>query len=407
MFSKKSQYPIGLEISDSSLKLVQLGKIGDKIKIQALGKVVLPENTIIEGDIKNADIFKASIKEALSKPIFGSFSTSEVVASLPSIKTFIKLIKIEKTPNNVADIIETEIEKEIPVSLENSYYDWQIIEEDSNYHKVLVGVAPKNIVSQYIETLQMSKLSVLALEIESLPISRALITEESPDSNNSNKHLSFKFLKRLRRNEENDKNNNDKKNKKKNYGIIELEEDRTKMIIYARNSIITSIAMPISGKKVTKQISESLKIDYSQAEKAKIICGLDKNKAQGIISEILSSNLKNLISKIKMTIDFFESHYPELGPLDEILLCGSNSTIKDLDKSIEEALTIKTSFGNNFLHINQDPKKFNQILSQKHEINSKLLKTRQNTTLSVTQNSSQEYSIAIGLALRNIFICNE
>lgn len=406
MFSKKSQYPIGLDISDYFLKAVQLGKFGDKIKIQALGKINLPEGVIIDGEIKNVDKLKESIRALLSKPKLGSFSSSEVVASLPSPKTFIKLIQTEKSPNRLKDVIENEIEKEIPVSVENTYYDWQVIEEYSDYYKILVGVAPKDLVNQYIEALRTSRLSVVALEIESLPITRALLIEESPTYGAEHKRINFGFLKKSKKKEDVQQVSKNEE-AKKNYGIIDIGENRTKMIIYAKNSIITSISMPISGQKITKQIAKSLEIDDDQAEKAKIICGLDKQKAQGIINEILTSDLEELIKKIKMTIDFFEAHYPNLGPITEILLSGGSSSIKDLDRTIEEALTIKTTFGNNFIHINQDLNKFNQDLSETHKINTKFLKIKQNKTISINQNSSQGYTTAIGLALRNIFICND
>jgi len=406
MFSKKSQYPIGLDISDYSLKAVQLGKSGDKIKIQGLGKINLPEGVIVSGEIRNVDKFKENVRTLLSKPKFGSFSSSEVVASLPSLKTFIKLIRMEKTPNRLKDIIETEIEKEIPVSIENTYYDWQVMEERSDYYKILAGIAPKDLVNQYIEALRTSKLSVVALEIESIPISRALLREESPTFGIEHKHINLGFLKNSKKNTGIQKISKNE-DAKINYGIIDLGENQAKMIIYARNSIITSISMPISGQKITKQIAESLEIDDDQAEKAKIICGLDKHKAQGIINEILTSDLDGLIKKIKMTIAFFETHYSDLGPINEILLSGGSSDIKDLDRTIEEALTIKTSFGNNFLHLDQDLDKFNQELSETRKANAKFLKIKQNKPISLNQNSSQGYTTAIGLALRNIFICND
>jgi Tfp pilus assembly PilM family ATPase len=59
-FSANSTYPLGLDISDLSLKLVQLNKVGNRIKIQALSRLNLPKDTITKGEIKNqAELIKA------------------------------------------------------------------------------------------------------------------------------------------------------------------------------------------------------------------------------------------------------------------------------------------------------------------------------------------------------------
>lgn len=405
MISKNSQYPIGLDISDLYLRMVQLKKTRDKIKIQSLGKIMLPEGTITDGEIKNKEEFKNAIHKLLSNPKIGAFGSQEVVASLPNIKTFIKLIEIEKSPNKIEDVIESEIEKEIPVNIENNYYDWQIIEEHSAYYKILVGVAPRNLVDQYIETLESAKLSIVAMEMESISITRALLSEESPNFNNEHSRLKVKFLKRKDNKKEDKKNI--PANIKKNYGIIDIGAKRTKMIIYSKNSVITSISMPISGLDVTQKIAKALDIKEDDAEKAKIICGLDDSKAQGIISKILTENVNSLIEKIKKTIDFFESHYPNLGTIDEIIISGSGSNIKNLDAKIEEILTIRTRQADIFLNLDEDTEKIYKDLADNPKINSKFLKSKQNTTLSIDQDPIREYATAVGLALRNVFICNE
>ena len=142
-FAQNSNYPIGLDISDLSLKLIQLSKAGNLIKIQALSKVDLEEGLIIDGEIKNKDRLVKKIKELISNPKYGKVSSNNVIACLPEAKTFIKLIEIENTPNKLSDIIETEIEKYIPLSTDEIYYDWQTIKNSSDKELVLIGVVPK------------------------------------------------------------------------------------------------------------------------------------------------------------------------------------------------------------------------------------------------------------------------
>ncbi len=373
-FSNNSHNPIGLDISDLSLKLVQLKNSGRKIKIQALGKIDLEDGLIKNGEIKNKQATAKAINKLIAKPKIGTISSRDVVACLPEAKTFIKLIKIEKSPNNIADIIGTEIQKYIPMSIKEIFVDWQIIGEQEDKYLVLIGAAPQNIVNQYINLLNEAKLSVSALEIESTAICRSILAEESP-----------KF----------------KGAYNKNYGIIDIGAKRTSMIIYSKNTIVITISIPISGLEITRRIAKTLDIKNKQAEKAKIICGLDKNKAQGIISDILSDMIKNLNNKINETINFYNNHYHNLGPLNEFILCGGGANIKNLSQIISQAHKINTRDGNPFINLNEPPEKLSKNFIETHKLDIPISK---NKNISIKQNSSLSYTTAIGLALRNIFI---
>ena len=63
LLTNNSAYPIGLDISDLSLKLVQLNKVRDRIKIQALSKLSLPKGIIISGEITNKPELIKAIKK--------------------------------------------------------------------------------------------------------------------------------------------------------------------------------------------------------------------------------------------------------------------------------------------------------------------------------------------------------
>lgn len=374
IFGKKSKFPIGLDISDLSLKLIQLKQKRGKIKIQALGRQILPKGVIENGEIINEEEVIKAINKMISKPKYGTVSSDEVIACLPETKTFIKTIRIEDNPNKISDIVEHEIEKHVPFSIDEMYYDWQTIKKSENYSLVLVGAAPKKIVDQYTQLLNNAKLSIRALEIEPVSICRSLLPEES-----------MKFDRKI----------------SKNYAILDIGAKRTSIIIYAHNTIITSISLPISGEETTEKISKTLEISHDQAEKAKVICGLDKQKAQGVICEILSEKIDNLITRLKETINFFYANYGDLGPIDEITLCGGGSNIKNLEQVIFESTKIKTIHGDIFINLAEIEEKFSGILEEKHYIKDK------NKTAVYTQTSIFAYATTIGLALRGIFLKDE
>ena len=387
LLANNSTYPVGLDISDLSIKLVQLNKIRDKIKIQALGKLTLPLGVITNGVINDrAELIKA-IKKIIAAPGYGKVSSEEAVVCLPESKTFIKRIEVAKSPNSLADVIGAEIEKHVPMSKSEIYYDWQVTAELADKYQVLIGAAPKEIVDQYAQLLDDAKLSVAAMEIEPTAICRCLLKEEAPEAKPAAAPLKPGRTARL------------------NYGIIDIGANHTCLIFYSDNTIVFSVSMPISGEEITAKISRTLDLTPEQAEKAKIICGLDETKANGVIKKILEETIKNLISKIKEALDFYENYYG--GKLNKILLCGGGGNITELGKIIAQEFSIKVETADALTNLDETGEKFNPIFMEKHSFDAKLLKndsSREGNNLSIQQNSGSTFTTAIGLALRGIFI---
>lgn len=372
-FFKNSKSAIGLDISDLSLKLVQLTRARGSVKIQALNRVGLEKGIIDNGEIKNEKELANGINKLISNPKYGSISAKDVVACLPETKTFVKLITVEKTVNDLSITIESEIEKYVPFSKDEIYYDWQMIEQDSENYTVLIGAAQKSVVDQFLNLINLTKLNLVALEIEPVAICRCLLNEESSGYKGPYNN---------------------------NYGIIDIGAKRSSMLIYSKNTIVTSASIPISSEAVTEKISEVLKIKRDQAEKAKIICGLDENKAQGIIKDILTEMISKLNNKIKDVIEFYYANYPERGQINKLILCGGGSNINNLADIISQTFSIETVGGDSFANINESAS--NKNFTETHKLDFKISKEKTSKPLIAKQNTSLSYTTAIGLALRSL-----
>lgn len=373
IFKKKSSYPIGLDISDLGFKLAQLDKTKTLPAVQALGKSEIDKNIINQGIINDQEAAAKAIKKICYKPQVGSFSTDEVVACLPETKTFIKLIEIEKGANPISEIIGSEIERYVPLERKQVYYDYQIISQDDQSYSVLIGAAPRQIVDNYIEMLRMSGLSPVAFEIEPVALARALLNEEMPDFS---------------------------ENRKKTYGIIDIGAIRSSFVVYSANTITFSISIPISGEGITKKIAETLKIDQEQAEKSKIVCGLDKSKAKGIVHDVLNESMQQLIDRINDGFEYQNTHYADYGTVEKMIICGGGANIKNLDNILSQELGIEVELGDAFANISQTSDDFSKHFTETHKLDEKNITSE---AISVEQNTSLNYATAIGLALRNIY----
>ncbi|KKQ61329.1 MAG: Type IV pilus assembly protein PilM [Parcubacteria group bacterium GW2011_GWE2_38_18] len=356
-----SNFPLGIDISDLSIKICQLNKIGNNIFIQATAKSDLPKGMIEDSRIIKKTELINLIQDLVSNPKMGKFSSTDIAVCLPENKTFVKLITIEKNPNDLAEVIKIEIEKYIPMAVEEMYFDWQIIKNLPQGQLVLIGAAPKAIVDEYSQLFNNSGFTVSAFEIESTAICRALLKEES---------------------------NKFKEQEITNYGIIDIGEKQTSMIVYSSGTILFTVSMPISGEMITQKIADSLQIDFDQAEKAKILCGMDKDKAAGVVGGIIDKVIEELVDRIEDVNKFHDYHYSDYGKINKLLLCGGGSNILNLHTTLKNKLGIEVEIGNT-----------KSNLSSKEIINKiPLLKK-----VDIIENEPG-WATAIGLALRGVFV---
>ncbi|MBI4652682.1 type IV pilus assembly protein PilM [Candidatus Kuenenbacteria bacterium] len=307
-----SQPAFGLDISDLSLKLIQLRKFRNEIKLHSSNEMPVPAGYIVSGVIKKPKEVVELIQKTIKTSLGNKILTSNVVVSLPETKTFIKLIEIFQTENKkFKEVIKEEIGRHIPLTDEEIYFDWQIIQKitKNNEQKIqiLIGAAPKNIVDFYTDILKKAGLMPQAFEIEACAIVRDLIQEK----NNSPRI------------------------------ILDLGASCSSLIIYNNGTIQFSISIPLSGEKITEKIAEKLKITLIQAEKAKKICGFDEKKCEGITKEILAEYLFELSEEIKKILMFHKTYFAFQGTFKEMLLCGGASNLIGLDVYLSEQLGLE------------------------------------------------------------------
>lgn len=367
LLSFPSKYPLGIDISDLSLKLAQLQSRRHKITLQTLSRVSVPEGYITAGIIKNKAGVVELLKNLARETILGKATSKEVVACLPETKTFLKLLTLSRSEENIANLIKSEIEKNIPYELSEVNYDWQVINKSGREQKILVGVIPKSIADSYAEILEAADLFPVALEIEAAAIVRSVLP------------LAYRSPKTTL--------------------IVDIGATRSSLIAYAGNAILFTVNLPVSGKKYTAIIARELNLDLAKAEEAKIICGLDPNAAQGIIAATLAQMSNELITKIKAALKYLANYYPANSEIGAIYLCGGGANLKGLPALMTEQLNIPAQVSDVFTNIAVGSKQTDKYLQEEFV-------TAKNITphYQRRQNISPTFATAVGLALRGIYI---
>jgi hypothetical protein len=168
----------GLEISDSSLRLILLSenKKTGLLAAKQFFEQELSSGIIVNGEIKNEAKLSAALinfKKSLKIPV------DYVVASIPSGQIYTKTLAFPKNidEEKLNEAIKLAINFQFPYKAEAVYYSWEINSE-KNPQKVFIAEAPKSIINPYINCI-FKAFNLIALEFHSASFSRAAVLEKN------------------------------------------------------------------------------------------------------------------------------------------------------------------------------------------------------------------------------------
>jgi len=210
----------GLDISELSIKAIQLKKLDNGFYLQAWNNMEIPEGVISEGNIIDEAKF-VNILDDLIKKINGKLTTNYTSLCLPETKTFIKLVNVSYKDNNLIKSLENALTQHIPIPLNELSYDWQVVSDNKNKKvaQILVGAAPVKLIEEYTSIVKKVNLKPVALEVEAQSIVNSLFGLGKNKTNSF-----FEEIKKLKISKKNNKKLNPKTQQ-------EIYTEKSKIII--------------------------------------------------------------------------------------------------------------------------------------------------------------------------------
>ncbi|MBU4204792.1 type IV pilus assembly protein PilM [Patescibacteria group bacterium] len=327
----------GLDVSNSSIKIIQLKKSGKLFKLVSWGETQIEPGVIENGEIKNEDKFLGLLKQAIRNVKGKKIKTKNAVVSLLEKKTFLGIIQLPMmTKEELRSAITFQAENYIPLPINEVYFDFQVIPLDSKIKDrcdVLLIAFPKKIIDQYLTIFKKAGILPIALETESQAITRVLSKNNAEGSS---------------------------------FFVINFGKSNTIFAAFSDHSLHFSSSIPISSQDLTKAISQSLKVKLEEAEKLKLKYGLrasQGSKKEGEeVSKAIEPIFNDLCKQVKKYISYYRTYgYPEYSNADEnntkskkiekIILCGEGANLRGLHDFFSSRLEIPIKLANPWLNI--------------------------------------------------------
>lgn len=324
LFGNKKIQAFGLDISDTSIKVMELRRNRGLLHPTGLASLLLYDKVIHSNMIINPQRLADNIKAALNS---AHINSKYAVCSIPEAKSFVRNLTLPPmTESELDTAVPTELSQDIPIPVDQVYLDWQIIHQDSDKLELLVTASPKAYVDALVESLKLAGITPIAMELESQATARALIGPQD---------LSRNIL------------------------IADLATMQTSFIIVEAGVIQYTSSMPIAGKALTESIAQQFNIPPESAEQIKQGAGLVA-MVDGInIRASISPLLDNLAEEIKKILRFFTER-EDHKTIETIMLCGGTAKLAGITDYLSEKINSETSglnvvLGNPWVNISQEP----------------------------------------------------
>ena len=335
---------LGLDISDRSIKYVELGKKREEIFIRRFGGHLIPRGLIEAGEIKDKEKLIGLLKN-LQKELKSKY----LIIALPEEKAFLARVKLPMMKEEeIRGALELQLEEHIPLSINEAIFDFNVTREvsGSNYIDVCLIAFPKKVVEDYRDVFIKAGFIPLVLEMEMQASARTIVPQ----------------------------------NEKKTLVVVDFGQTRTSFSIVSRNEVQFTTTIRVAGEELEKALMRNLKVDQIQAEKIKKESGFRKSKENEKIFNSILPIISVIKDEIGKCINYWNSNFGDndLKKVSKILLCGGDSNLFGFSEYLSYELKLPVEPGNPWVN----------IFSFEEHIPEIELK------------DSLSYAIALGLALR-------
>ena len=341
-----------LDIGKFSIKIVELEKVNDKIKIVNLDSITIVEDL----DTYNIDKLSksqisASIQDLSSNLNIKPKKIKNLISSLPGTYVDTRQVSILDMPDNeLLQALELEAKKHVPLDGTEAIIDYHHIGKDTHELdkiNLLLTTTTKNHIKDHAEILKNSGFKPGIFDTD--PIALCNLLQFSYDLPDTGANV-----------------------------ILDIGHSSTSLIVFGNNTSYFSREIDIAGNQISKSLVRDNSIRYSEAEEKKHKEGInafdsENEDSEDTISVEKRTILNDLVDEIRKTLRFYMKNNSQAF-FNQFYLSGGCSKMIGLGGFIADSLNVKV------------------------EIINPLNKVEYDKTL----DNPGEFSIAIALALRGL-----
>jgi Tfp pilus assembly PilM family ATPase/Tfp pilus assembly protein PilN len=164
---------LSLNINNQNIRFLQTA--GQRIT--RFGTIELPPGLVKDGNILNPEKVAAIITAGFTRQ---GVQAASAIVSMTGMSFIYRVLSLPPVKADLlTEALQRATQKEINVSLEELYLDWQIISENQKQTDIFVVGSPRTSVEALFRTLELAKIKIGAVDLNSLALARMVNQAEA------------------------------------------------------------------------------------------------------------------------------------------------------------------------------------------------------------------------------------
>jgi type IV pilus assembly protein PilM len=314
---------LGLDISSTSVKLLELSRSGGEYRVESYGVEPLPENAVVEKNISDIEGVGEAIQRLVDRCKTKVKLAAVAVAGSAVITKTIEM-GAQLNEDEMENQIQVEADQYIPYPLEEVAVDFEVqgpSPRSEEQVEVLIAACRRENVEMREAALELGGLKAKVVDIEAHCMQRA-----------------FELVRGQFAEEEDEED--------QVIAIVDIGATMTTL------SVLTSSGAPYTreqlfgGKQLTEEIQRRYSLSVEEAGLAKKQGGLPEDYE----TEVLQPFKEAVVQQVTRSLQFFYSS-SAYDDVDHIILAGGTSSIEGLAEMVAAKLGTPCSIANPFVNM--------------------------------------------------------
>ncbi len=315
-FGKKNRPLLGLDITTSSVKLIELSRSGRGYRVEAYAAEPTPPNAVNEKNIVDAQAVGSAIRRAAKR---AGTKCRDVAIAISGDAAITKIIQMPSSLNekDLEGQVEIQADQYIPFPMEEVSFDFEVIgpnEHDPEMNDVLLVATRTDNVDQRQAAVDAAGLAARVVDVEAFALENAchLLAHQMPNGGEG-----------------------------QSVAIVDIGASSTTFSVLDDLKVIYTRDFAFGGVQLTEEIMRTYGLSMEDAGRAKKEGGLPSNYQP----EVLDPFIDDMTQQVSRSLQFYLASGGGREQPDMLLVCGGCANIPGIADVISSRVGIPTEIG--------------------------------------------------------------
>jgi len=318
LIGKRKATPVlGLDISSTTVKLLELSYTGDRYRVESYAVSSLPQDAVIEKTVNDVDGVANAIRSVVAQ---SRTKLKTVAAAVAGSSVITKMIDMPEGLNE--DDMETQLTLEadqyIPYPLEEVSIDFEVqgvSPERDGQVEVLLAACRRETIDTRVEAIEGAEMSARIVDVEAYAMERAFSLIQHQLALDADSTVA----------------------------VVDIGATMTTLSVLNNGQTIYTREQLFGGKQLTDEIMRRYGLPLEEAGLAKKQGGLPDDYEP----EVLEPFKDAVVQQVARSLQFFFSS-SQYNDVDHIILAGGVSSMEGLAELVQEKLGTPSTVANPF-----------------------------------------------------------